>query len=118
MSEQPERLILLRLSAELTTKGRGTRRRFTRKLAENVREALRSTGYPCHVDSHWTRIFARSAAPDAVEALTRVPGLSSISVVEARCPAELEEIVRVGTKLFADRVKGHTFAVRARRAGT
>ena len=34
------RLILVRLSAELTTKGRGTRRRFTRKLLENIREAL------------------------------------------------------------------------------
>lgn len=117
MSEAPERLILLRLSAELTTKGRGTRRRFTRKLTENVREALRSTGFPCHVDSHWTRIFARSAAPDAVEALTRVPGLSSISIVEARCPADLDEIVRMGAELFAERVQGRTFAVRARRAG-
>jgi thiamine biosynthesis protein ThiI len=118
MSEERERLILLRLSAELTTKGRGTRRRFTRKLAENVREALRSTGHPCHVESQWTRLFARSAAPDAVEALTRVPGLSSISVVEGRCAAELDEIVRVGTELFAERVKGRSYAVRAHRAGT
>jgi thiamine biosynthesis protein ThiI len=117
MSDEREELFLLRLSAELTTKGRGTRRRFTRKLAENVREALESTGYPCHVDSQWTRLFARSAAPDAVDALTRVPGLSSISLVEGQCAAELDEIVRLGTELFAERVKGRTYAVRARRAG-
>ena len=41
---ETERLILIRLSAELTTKARGTRRRFTRKLLENIREALRETG--------------------------------------------------------------------------
>jgi thiamine biosynthesis protein ThiI len=113
-----ERLILLRLSAELTTKARGTRRRFTRALVENLRDALRSTGHHATAESHWTRIFVRSADPGVVDVLTRVPGLSSISVVEGTCPAELEEIVATGARLFAERVRGRTYAVRAKRVGS
>lgn len=113
-----EQLILVRLSAELTTKARGTRRRFTRKLLENIREALRGSGESFHAESHWTRIHVRTNARDAVRRLQRVPGLSSMSVVEGTCSADLEEIVRTGTTIFADRVKGRTYAVRARRAGS
>lgn len=112
------RLILVRLSAELTTKGRGTRRRFTRKLLENIREALAATGEPFHAESHWTRVHVYSDARDAVQRLQRVPGLSSMSVVEGRCSADLDEIVRLGTELFAERVQGRTYAVRARRSGS
>lgn len=115
---QKGRLILVRLSAEMTTKARGTRRRFTRKLLENVRDALKGTNAPFHAESHWTRIHVYSDAPDAVQRLQRVPGLSSMSVVEGHSAATMEEIVRVGTEIFADRVRGRTYAVRARRSGT
>ena len=91
------RLILVRLSAELTTKGRGTRRRFTRKLLENIREALAATGEPFHAESHWTRVHVYSDARDAVQRLQRVPGLSSMSVVEGRCSAELDERIEGGS---------------------
>lgn len=113
-----EHLILVRLSAELTTKARGTRRRFTRKLVENVRDALRESGSPFHVESQWTRLYVRSEAPDALQRLQRVPGLSSMSRVEGSCAADLEEIVRVGQQIYGERVKGRTYAVRAKRTGT
>lgn len=113
-----EQLILVRLSAELTTKARGTRRRFTRKLLENIREALRGSGESFHAESHWTRIHVRTSARDAVRRLQRIPGLSSMSVVEGTCAANLEEIVSTGAAIFGERVKGRTYAVRARRAGT
>ena len=118
MNGRSDRLILVRLSAELTTKARGTRRRFTRKLLENIREALRETGEPFHAESQWTRIHVRTGARDAVRRLQRVPGLSSLSVVEATCAADLEEIVRVGRETFGERVKGRTYAVRAKRTGS
>lgn len=113
-----EQLILVRLSAELTTKARGTRRRFTRKLLENIREALRESGEPFHAESQWTRIYVRTGARDAVRRLQRIPGLSSMSVVEGSCAAELDEIVRTGKELFGERVQGRTYAVRAKRTGT
>ncbi len=110
---------LVRLSAELSTKSRGTRKRFMRKLVENVREALRATGANFTVESHWTRIFVfTDADPSALGALSRIAGLSSYSIVTDRCGASLDEIVRVGTARFADVVRGKSYAVRARRSGT
>jgi tRNA uracil 4-sulfurtransferase len=111
--------LLLRLSAELSTKASGTRRRFMRKLVENLREALRSTGADFHVESQWTRVFVRTtASEEALRRLGHIPGISSYSVVIARCGATLDEIVRTGVEIFGERVKGRTYAVRARRTGT
>jgi tRNA uracil 4-sulfurtransferase len=116
--ERDERLILVRLAPEFSTKSRGTRYRFGRRLLANMSDALKTTGAPFKVHSEWSRIFVRSAAPEALEVLTRVPGLSSLSPVDGQSPAELDRIVRVGTELYADRVRGRTYAVRARRSGT
>lgn len=114
-----ETLILVRLSAELSTKARGTRRRFMRRLVENVREAMSAHGTGFHVESQWTRIFIRTrGGAEAAEVLKRVPGISSFSVVIATCRADLDEIVRTGADAFGERVAGKTFAVRARRTGT
>src|SRR5690606_27345056 len=80
--------------------------------------AAASVGATAHVDDQWMRLFVRSRSPEVVDVLRRVPGISSFSRVEARVPAELDEIVRAGTELFADRVRGRSYAVRARRSGT
>jgi tRNA uracil 4-sulfurtransferase len=112
-----EALFLVRLSAELSTKARGTRRRFTRQLVENIRDAFQAGGARAQVEDQWTRVFVRTTRPGAAEALARVPGISSYSRVEARCAAEMEEIVRVGHQLFAERVRGRRYAVKARRSG-
>lgn len=118
MTSTLEHRILVRLSSELSTKARGTRRRFTRKLAENVRAAIRSLGHRAHVEDQWNRLVVQTDSPAAVDVLARVPGISSSSLVEARCGADLPEILRVGVELFGDRVKGRTYAVRAKRSGT
>jgi tRNA uracil 4-sulfurtransferase len=109
--------LLIRLSSEVTTKARGTRKRFQRRLAANMRDALESTGEPFEVDSEWNRIFVRARSPEAAEVLRRVPGISSLSPIEGDCPATLADIVETGRSLFGDRVRGHTYAVRARRSG-
>jgi tRNA uracil 4-sulfurtransferase len=114
---EPEALFLIRLSAELSTKARGTRRRFTRQLMENIRDGFHSAGGRAHVEDQWTRLFVRTKTPAAAEALARIPGISSFSLVEGRCPGELAEIVEAGTALYADRVRGRRYAVKVRRAG-
>ncbi len=117
-NEALDTLVLLRLSTELATKSKGTRRRFMRKLVENIREALQGTGAGVRIESQWSRVFIKtSASPDALRVLKRVPGLSSFSVVVARCPATLEDIVRTGVEQFAPLVQGRSYAVRARRSG-
>jgi tRNA uracil 4-sulfurtransferase len=112
-----EGLHLVRLSPELTIKARGTRQRFTRRLAANLRDALGSTGEPFELESGWTRIYFTSPAPDAALVAARVPGVSSVSPVQGTSAAEMAAIVSMGTALFHDRVQGRSYAVRAKRTG-
>jgi thiamine biosynthesis protein ThiI len=109
--------LMLRLTGEITTKGRRTRSRFQKKLAENTRDALESSGAECRLRSDWSRMYLRADRAVA-EPVSRVFGISSFSVLDAACDAHLSDIVEVGSRVYGDRVKGRTFAVRARRAGT
>ncbi len=108
---------LLRLSGEMATKSRRTRSRFQRRLADNLRDALDATGVPAEVDRRWSRLFVEADDERAFEVLGRVFGLSSYSPVEGTCAPELEAIVETGERLFHDRVRGRTYAVRSRRSG-
>lgn len=110
--------ILVRLSAELSTKARGTRKRFTRKLVDNIRDALSDAGVRARVEDQWNRIFIHSGDAAAAEPLERIPGISSFSQVEAVCEAELASIVEAGRCTFREAVRGRSYAVRARRSGT
>ena len=109
--------LMLRLTGEITTKGRRTRSRFQKKLVENIRDALESSGAECRLRSEWSRLYLRSDQA-AEEPLARVFGISTFSALEAECAADLSQIVEVGLRTFGQRVKGKAFAVRARRAGT
>lgn len=109
--------VMLRLSGELSTKSRRTRSRFQKRLVRNLRDALESQGVEARVENAWSRLFVTAPDSGALEPLNRVFGISSFSTLEAECAAELDEIVDVGRRLFADRVKGRRFAVRARRSG-
>ena len=108
---------MLRLTGEITTKGRRTRSRFQKRLAENARDALESAGAMCRLRSEWSRLYVRADRPIA-DPLARVFGISTFSVLEAECAASLPEIVQVGFRTFGSRVAGRSFAVRARRSGT
>ncbi len=111
-------LYLVRLAPEVTTKSRRTRRRFQDRLVRNIEDALAASDLPFHVDSRWSRIYVEAADRSALDRLVSVVGVSSVSPVDARIPAELDGIVETGHALWADAVRGHTYAVKARRAGT
>lgn len=53
-------LVLVRLSGEITTKSKRTRRRFTERLAENLRDALTREGLGGEVEPGWDRIYVLS----------------------------------------------------------
>lgn len=108
---------LVRLSGELATKSRRTRSRFQRRLADNIRDGLDAHGLEHTVDRQWSRIFVEGRDEEILDVVSRVFGVSSLSRVEAECGARMEEIVETGRRLFHDRVRGRTYAVRARRSG-
>ena len=115
-------LVLIRFSGEIATKAKGTRARFQRLLAHNLEAALRRADVPYALKREWSRFFVElrddgPKAAQALEALSRVFGVKSLSVVEARPAPTLEAVVQAGEELFRERVRGKRFAVRARVAG-
>ncbi len=119
MSSDPgdQHEFIVRLAGDLTTKSRRVRRRFQRRLIENMSEAIRSAGVDHTVDNLWSRLLVRADSGQALEPLTRVFGVHSISPIQGRCRSDLDEIVRTGAALFCERVRGKTYAVRATRTG-
>ncbi len=108
---------LVRFSGELSTKARRTRARFQKKLALNLRDAFAAEGCDARLRPDWSRFWIEAADESFLEPLARTFGISSCSLVIGECAADLESIVRVGRELFADKVRGRTYAVRARRSG-
>jgi thiamine biosynthesis protein ThiI len=110
-------LYLLRLGGEVTTKSRPVRARFQERLRRNIEEALRAAEVTHRVRNEWSRLFVEADSAAALEPLTRVFGIHSLSAVRRQSAPTLEEIVRVGQEEFTDEVRGKTFAVRAHRSG-
>lgn len=108
--------VMVRLSGEVTTKSRGTRAHFQRRLADNLRDALASHGLGGRVRDDWSRLYLEGDE-GILGPASRVFGISSLSLVEGSCPSELETIVETGRRLYADRVRGRRYAIRARRSG-
>lgn len=108
---------MVRIASEIATKSRRVRRRFQDRLARNIRDALASSGIEATVDARWSRLLVRAEDAAAAQRVAEVFGVSSVSPIEARLPAVLDDIVRVGEALFSDHVRGRRFAVSARRAG-
>jgi len=111
--------VLIRFGAELAIKSRRTRQNFLNRLSKNVRDALGSagTGDDFELRTGWNRFIATIHSDAQLPALTRVFGVSSVSVIDAMVPAELDAIVARGRELYAERVRGRRYAVRARRHG-
>jgi thiamine biosynthesis protein ThiI len=109
--------VLIRLSGELATKSRQTRRSFQRRLRAALSDALAASGAESRFHDEWGRIFVEASSLVVLDVLPRVWGVASISPVEAKVAPRLDEIVAVGERVYADRVRGRSFAVRARRSG-
>lgn len=116
--DKPGSLIILRAASEVCMKGQHARQHFAHQLQANVAEALSRRGIDHQLTGTFGRLFLQTNEPDrALQALPTVFGLASFSQVEATTDATLEAIVRAGAERFTERVRGKTFAVRARRHG-
>lgn len=109
---------LVRFSGELSTKARRTRSRFQNRLAANLRDAFDAEGVDAVLESGWSRFHIESPDAAFLEPLLRTFGVSSCSVLAGECEADLDAIIATGTTLFAESVRGRSYAVRARRSGS
>lgn len=112
-----DHLFILRHSGDFYTKARKTRLRFQLRLARNIEDALSSQGIPYRLEKTWSRFYLETPELRAAEVLTRVFGLQSVSLAEPRPWTVMEDIVAHGVDVFAESVRGRTFAVRASRRG-
>jgi len=110
-------VVLLRLSGELSTKARPTRRAFLVQLVRNVKDALASEGIEAAVERRHDRVLVETADLRAPELLARVFGVQSLSRAERHVVASLDEVVALGVERFQGAVRGRRFAVRARTVG-
>ena len=118
MTEQlAERVFLLRLAGEFSVKSRRTQKRFRQRLLRNLRDALEQAGSPFRIEDRWSRIFVHADA-DAGPTIGRVFGIGSLSPIDRRVSATVDDIVRAGAEAYAGTVQDRAFAVRARRSGT
>jgi thiamine biosynthesis protein ThiI len=107
----------VRLSGDVSTKARFTHARFTRRLCENLRDALEADGIAGRVRATHDRIFVETSRPEAAATLARVFGVQSCSQATPVPAADLAELVAAAEAFFRERVRGRRFAVRARRVG-
>ncbi|WP_419161829.1 tRNA uracil 4-sulfurtransferase ThiI [Candidatus Palauibacter sp.] len=114
---QPVRA-LVRFSGELSTKARRTRSRFQNRLAHNLRDGFATERVQATLRPEWSRFYIDGVDRGFLGPLTRTFGVSSCSILAGECEAELDVIVKVGTELFAEAVRGRSYAVRARRSGS
>jgi len=116
-ASQNAHLAVLRLSGELSTKARATRRRFLSQLVHNLRDALAAEGLEAEVERAHERVYLRPADARAVELAARVFGVQSISLAERVAFADLPDLVARCAERFASDVRGRSFAVRAKIVG-
>ncbi len=119
-------LITIRPTAEVTIKARATRVSFMRKLRLACKDTLQRAGFVSRVWVRSNRVMAELTPKVAgepldqqlaIDALSRLFGVGSFSLLEATCRPELDEIIATGSELFGERVKGKRFAVRCKRTG-
>lgn len=116
--DTPQRhLVLLRLSGDFGTKARPTRARFAARLLRNVKDALASEQIEARVVQTRDRLYVDAATPQAIDVLSRLSGLQSLSLALRAPGKELDALVAAGVAIFRERVRGRRFAVRARRVG-
>lgn len=113
----PTNTISIRLSGEVSTKSSATRKRFHRRLIENIRDALSREGIKNQVFDNWYRIDIETDDPRAKNVLAHIFGVQVLNDAFEIQYESLEDLVAQSLPFFTEQVRGKTFAVRTRRAG-
>ncbi len=108
---------LLRISSDIMTKAAKTRARFTRRLAANLRAALEGEGISGSVTRDHVRLYLESDDERAFEAARRIFGVHSVSPCLEEPFTSFDALIARGVDIFAERVRGRSYAVRAKVRG-
>ncbi len=109
--------------SEITIKSKPVRRRFVGHLAENLRATLRDIDPEVVVHRGWDKLEVESNSRDPairarlVEAMRNAPGITYILEVSSHPLGEVEDIADRVLPIYAEHLRGRTFAVRCKRSG-
>ncbi len=111
-------LILVRYG-EIGLKSKSVRRRFEKKLINNIEDAFLRNKIECSVTSDWGRIYVYTESVDkVVNVLKNIFGIVSVSSV-VETSSKLDDICALAVDYSKKIIKkNQSFAVRSRRTGT
>jgi thiamine biosynthesis protein ThiI len=114
---------IVKFFPEITIKSKPVRRQFVGQLVGNLRTVLREFDPGVAIRKDWDKLVITSTLEGdegralLVDALGRVPGISSYLDVLEYPLGDFDEIVRRTRDVYEPRLRGKTFAVRCKRAG-
>ncbi|TKB46867.1 tRNA 4-thiouridine(8) synthase ThiI [Ferrimonas sediminicola] len=114
---------IVKLHPEIMIKSKSVRKRFGKLLESNIRNVLRRTDETVRVRFNWDHISATSSNDEPantaklVESLRNMPGIHHFMEVRQYNFETLDDIYQHALPVFAERLKGKTFCVRAKRRG-
>ncbi|MED5466307.1 MAG: THUMP domain-containing protein, partial [Pseudomonadota bacterium] len=114
--------LLIRPAPEVAIKSKPVRQQQMRQLRQNIRKLLARLDPEIRVDGSWDRVDVdvpdgRSLAGPVIDELVRIPGISTIQEIGVFPFVDLDDVGEKAVQAYAERLKGKTFAVRARRHG-
>lgn len=114
--------LLIRSSAEVAIKSKPVRRQQMRQLRQNIRKLLVRLSPSISVDGSWDRVEVEfpdgeGLAGPVLEELSRISGISTIQEISVYPLTSLDDVADKACDAYAERIRGKTFAVRARRQG-
>lgn len=115
--------LLIRPAPEVAIKSKPVRRQQMKQLRQNIRKLLARIDHDIVVEGSWDRVDVdvpddRGLYGPVIDALLRIPGISSIQEIAVYPFRSLEDIAEKAVAAFAGRLDGKTFAVRAKRLGS
>lgn len=115
-------IFIVRLFSEITIKSPPVRKRWSRKLVDNLKIICQRIEPRCKVQLDWDRILVK--APDdcpheaaLAEAIANTPGISNYSLAREYPFTSLHEIYERALTYWQNRLDDKTFCVRVKRSG-
>ncbi|MAT91522.1 MAG: tRNA 4-thiouridine(8) synthase ThiI [Halioglobus sp.] len=114
---------VVKFFSEIAIKSKPVRRRFIRQLAENLRTVLGDIDPQVELQRGWDKLRVVSAAQDPatqarlLEAMRNTSGITYVLEVQEHPLPALGDIVERVLPVYAQRLRGATFAVRCKRSG-
>ena len=113
---------IVKYFSEIVIKSKPVRKRLVGQLADNLRSVLRDIDPDVVVHRGWDKLEVITAVTDErigrlVAGMRNTPGITYILQVQEYPLPPVEEIVENVLPVYADRLRGKTFAVRCKRTG-